>query len=826
MKRKGFFAALLCALLLGTLLPAAFAAEEAEEAAALAEDAGVSASEGFAVSVECSEGGTAHLTGGRERYDAGEWVPVSIVPDAGMEVAEAYFSYRLGVTILEPIENGGFTMPPYDTTVVVRFRRSPAPTAYTLSPRSFTLAPTGYTQLTITLSQLTLGEVVTDEGRYNRAQSIGFTYEAGTLKSAKGDTLPFRVGTAAAGEYGLPVRSEAWTSSCGEAGGTVTMSVYVAPEEALAVPAGSYTGSLNFTANAADENSAQMPVGSGTLDLALTVPESVHVSFYFGLDGDPVMTPPDEVVELRWGGTLTPPAPEREGYRLAGWRDLLSGKGEKVDLTQPFASDMELAAIWEKAGETPTVGGGDTAPADPPVYTVTLLPGAGSGAPIVYRSDEAEIAESFRSALNCGFYYEDNGALGFCMNKDYCPASFTAPPPEEKEEHLNMDGGLEPGYTVLYSFGGWDGLAGKYITLSAAETVFTVRWDERWAYENENEIRVGDNTMTLASLGLMPLRQPGSAQGGELRCGEYSIPFTVVDVTKVHEQKRSSYALIAVIRVDAEAAAAVPEGIYYGTLNYSWSRGSGRNREVVYGSRVLKLDLSYGAPGDYPPSGGSGDSDGDSEPAITPRGGSGSGSPSASAGAAAAQTAEAPAFNGFTDVGSGDWCYASVRDCAERGILAGYADGSFRPDAPVTRAQTVQILWNLAGKPVSSGAVQYSDVPADAWFLPALSWCAENGFVTGYADGNFRPNAPVTREQLAAMLYRYAKSRGQGFTGSWYFPLAYEDAASVSDFADEALHYFCMNGIIRGRTETRLDPQGRTTRAQLAVILQRYSGLA
>ena len=72
MKRKGFFAALLCALLLGTLLPAAFAAEEAEEAAALAEDAGVSASEGFAVSVECSEGGTAHLTGGRERYDAGD----------------------------------------------------------------------------------------------------------------------------------------------------------------------------------------------------------------------------------------------------------------------------------------------------------------------------------------------------------------------------------------------------------------------------------------------------------------------------------------------------------------------------------------------------------------------------------------------------------------------------------------------------------------------------------------------------------------------------------------------------------------------------------
>ena len=813
MKRKGFFAALLCALLLGTLLPAAFAAEEAEEAAALAEDAGVSASEGFAVSVECSEGGTAHLTGGRERYDAGEWVPVSIVPDAGMEVAEAYFSYRLGVTILEPIENGGFTMPPYDTTVVVRFRRSPAPTAYTLSPRSFTLAPTGYTQLTITLSQLTLGEVVTDEGRYNRAQSIGFTYEAGTLKSAKGDTLPFRVGTAAAGEYGLPVRSEAWTSSCGEAGGTVTMSVYVAPEEALTVPAGSYTGSLNFTANAADENSAQMPVGSGTLDLALTVPESVHVSFYFGLDGDPVMTPPDEVVELRWGGTLTPPAPEREGYRLAGWRDLLSGKGEKVDLTQPFASDMELAAIWEKAGETPTVGGGDTAPSDPPVYTVTLLPGAGSGAPIVYRSDEAEIAESLHSAQNCGFFYDDNGALGFCLDTNYCPDSFAAPPPEKKTEWI--DNTLIE-YTAAYSYGGWDGLPAKYITLSAAETVFTAVWYERRA----QEIRPGYNAVTLCPVPRANSRV--SAEGGELRCGTNVIPFTVTDLAVTNEYG-AGYQFSAAICVDEAYAAAAPTGIYFGTLNYSWAFSSGRVGK--HETLDLMLVARGGIPGDYPPSGGSGASDGDSEPAITPRGG-GSGGSSASAGAAAAQTAEAPAFSGFTDVGSGDWCYGSVRFCAERGLLAGYADGSFRPDAPVTRAQSVQILWNLAGKPAASQAAAYKDVPADAWFLPALSWCAENGFVTGYADGSFRPDAAVTREQLAAMLYRYEKSLGQGFTGSWYFPLAYEDAASVSDFADEAMHYFIMNGVIRGRTETRLDPQGRTTRAQLAVILQRYSNQA
>ena len=179
----------------------------------------------------------------------------------------------------------------------------------------------------------------------------------------------------------------------------------------------------------------------------------------------------------------------------------------------------------------------------------------------------------------------------------------------------------------------------------------------------------------------------------------------------------------------------------------------------------------------------------------------------------------------FTDVADTAWYADAVQYVYENGLMTGVSESEFGPDGTATRGQIVTILWRLAGSPVVNYAMRYADMDEGAWYGEAVRWAASTGVVTGYSESSFGPNDAITREQLAAILYRYVKTQGQGFTGMWYFPLRYDDAASISSWADEAMHWCVMKGLLNGTSETALSPQLTATRAQLAAILQRFCEL-
>jgi hypothetical protein len=114
-------------------------------------------------------------------------------------------------------------------------------------------------------------------------------------------------------------------------------------------------------------------------------------------------------------------------------------------------------------------------------------------------------------------------------------------------------------------------------------------------------------------------------------------------------------------------------------------------------------------------------------------------------------------------------------------------------------------------------------VRAGGWYAEAVNWAAETGAVKGTSETTFSPDTPVTREQLATILYRYAQAQDKGFTGDWFFPLDFSDAASVSEWADEAMHWMVMHGVINGMNDGTLAPKDNATRAQIATMFMRFA---
>ncbi len=175
----------------------------------------------------------------------------------------------------------------------------------------------------------------------------------------------------------------------------------------------------------------------------------------------------------------------------------------------------------------------------------------------------------------------------------------------------------------------------------------------------------------------------------------------------------------------------------------------------------------------------------------------------------------------FEDVASTAWCADAVEFAAVSGLFQGTSDTAFSPNASMTRAMLVSVLWRMEGKPASEKSAGFGDVAADAWYADAVNWAAANDIVGGYAEGVFGPSKQLSRQQLAAILARFAKYCGYDVTGAADLS-GFADQAQMNGFAKEGMAWAVKEGLISGTTASTLAPTAVTTRAQVATILMRF----
>lgn len=174
----------------------------------------------------------------------------------------------------------------------------------------------------------------------------------------------------------------------------------------------------------------------------------------------------------------------------------------------------------------------------------------------------------------------------------------------------------------------------------------------------------------------------------------------------------------------------------------------------------------------------------------------------------------------FTDVKTADWWYEAVKYVYENKLMAGTSTTTFEPTAKLNRAQAVQILYNLEGQPAVTGTADFTDVSGH-WALNAITWGAENNVVAGVGNGKFDPNADVTREQFAQMMYNYAKFKGYDLTAAGDLN-SFSDVSKVSDWAKAALTWANGEGLINGNEDGTLAPNGTAIRGQAASIMAKF----
>ena len=181
-----------------------------------------------------------------------------------------------------------------------------------------------------------------------------------------------------------------------------------------------------------------------------------------------------------------------------------------------------------------------------------------------------------------------------------------------------------------------------------------------------------------------------------------------------------------------------------------------------------------------------------------------------------------PAIN-FADVKKGDWYYDAVVYASVNGLFSGVSEDAFAPKDQMTRAMLAVVLYRMAGSPVVTGACAFNDVQSGAWYSSAVLWASQNGIVNGLDNGSFGVGQKVTRQQMAAMLLRYAAYKGYDTLAAAADLSAFADANEVASWAEEAFIWANAKGLITGRTETTLAPDGTATRAEVATILQRFT---
>lgn len=176
----------------------------------------------------------------------------------------------------------------------------------------------------------------------------------------------------------------------------------------------------------------------------------------------------------------------------------------------------------------------------------------------------------------------------------------------------------------------------------------------------------------------------------------------------------------------------------------------------------------------------------------------------------------------FTDVSTDAWYAEAVDYVARSGIMNGTSDAAFSPDAALTRGMMAQILYNLERRPAADPACTFTDLPSGSWYADAVCWAASQGIVNGYSAERFGPEHPVTREQLAVMLFHYAAYKGYD-TDKRGDLTAFQDSGAVSDWAKTAIAWANGEGLLSGKRGALLDPQGTATRAEVATLLMRFS---
>lgn len=176
---------------------------------------------------------------------------------------------------------------------------------------------------------------------------------------------------------------------------------------------------------------------------------------------------------------------------------------------------------------------------------------------------------------------------------------------------------------------------------------------------------------------------------------------------------------------------------------------------------------------------------------------------------------------GYSDVQPGDWFYEDVAYVSRMGLMDGVGGGRFAPGDSTSRAMLVTILWRMEGCPAGTGGADFADVEQNSWYTEAVRWAAGSGIVQGYSRQSFGPNDPLSREQLALILYRYAAQKGYETADRGQLS-RFTDAGQVSPWAAEALSWANARGLVSGTPENRLLPQGGATRSQTAAILHRF----
>lgn len=183
---------------------------------------------------------------------------------------------------------------------------------------------------------------------------------------------------------------------------------------------------------------------------------------------------------------------------------------------------------------------------------------------------------------------------------------------------------------------------------------------------------------------------------------------------------------------------------------------------------------------------------------------------------------ETPSKTKFNDVSANDWFASAVDYVTGKGMMNGTADNTFSPKANTTRGMVVTVLYRLENQP-STSAASFTDVASGAYYANAVAWANANGIVSGYGSGKFGPNDKVTREQLAAILYRYAQYKKYDVSvGEDTNILSYDDAQSISSYAIPAIQWACGAGVVTGKSGSKLDSKGNATRAEVAAMLMRF----